>query len=239
MLVPLEEDNPLKGTPWAIYTLIAINSAIFLSVVFLPSYEHILDSFGFTPAHWTWPTVLTSMFLHVGFWHLAGNMFFFWLFGDNVEDVLRAPRFLGVYFLSGLGATFTHYAFGPESAIPCVGSSGAISGIAGVYLVFFPRARMQLVLVLRWSYINIARTNAVCGLGIWFGEQVLLGAIVQSLGGAGQGGIAFWAHAGGFAAGVLFGLVFRAEGALRRYGARPSTVTTTVRLSRRRSSGGR
>lgn len=233
MLVALEEDEEdfLQGTPWAVYTLIAINFVIFLAVVFLPSYEHILNTFGFTPARWTWLAAVTSMFLHAGFWHVAGNMFFLWMFGDNVEDVLGAAAFLGVYLLSGFAATAVHYCAAPDSTVPCVGASGAISGVLAVYVALFPWRSMHLSIWLGRLHIRTFQTRAMFAGVAWFAEQTVLAMVGISE----YIGIAFWAHIGGFAAGALLGLVLRYTGALERYRKRPWGQTIHLRARRHRA----
>jgi len=149
-------------------------------------------------------TFLTSMFLHADLIHLGGNMLFLYIFGDNVEDTFGHARYLAFYFLAGIAASFAHILFvanSPDSAIPTIGASGAISGVLGAYLVLFPRSRILTLVVLYW--ISVAAIPAVIFLGLWFAFQFLYGALAVG------GGIAYWAHIGGFVAGLFFGVVWR------------------------------
>jgi membrane associated rhomboid family serine protease len=145
--------------------------------------------------------VLTSMFLHGGWMHLIGNMWFLWLFGNNVEDSMTRPRFLVFYLLCGLGAAFAQVLADPRSYIPMVGASGAISGVMGAYLVLYPRARVYTFVPLGFIFTSIALPAWVM-LIYWMAIQVF-GGLAQSVASEG-GGVAFWAHVGGFFAGVVF-----------------------------------
>jgi membrane associated rhomboid family serine protease len=138
-ILPIERHNPLSRTPWTVYLLIAANALIFFALFFRPSYGGVVTRFGFTPAEFVPLTLATSMFLHGGLLHLLGNMFFLYMFGDNVEDRLGAFRFLLLYFACGLAASMAQYLSGPDSTVPMIGASGAISGVVGAYMVFFPR----------------------------------------------------------------------------------------------------
>jgi membrane associated rhomboid family serine protease len=152
-----------------------------------------------------WLTPLTSMFLHGGWLHLIGNMWFLWVFGNNVEDSMGRARFLVFYLLTGLVAAAAQAATNPASAIPMVGASGAISGVMGAYIVLYPRVRVHMIVFLGFFITRIA-VPAFFMLGYWFLLQVLGGlpALARE-----SGGIAFWAHSGGFAAGMLLVLLFR------------------------------
>ncbi|MDX1515883.1 MAG: rhomboid family intramembrane serine protease [Woeseiaceae bacterium] len=160
-----------------------------------------------------WPTLVTSMFMHGGWFHIIGNMWFLWIFGDNVEDAMGHVRFLIFYLLCGLGAAGLQIAADPSSAIPMVGASGAIGGVMGAYIMLYPRVHVHLLLVLGF-YATTFAVPAVFMLGYW--------AIVQIIGGFGSigaegGGVAFWAHVGGFAAGALLIFLFRNPELLRRH----------------------
>jgi len=161
--------------------------------------------FGFTPAHHEWPTLFTSMFLHSGFWHILGNMWFLWMFGVRVENAFTKWLFLPVYLVCGFGGAGLHWLLNQHSSVPCVGASGAISGIAGIYLVLFPKSKFDLVVYFRWTALKTYQTRATAAVMAWFGEQFLLGLLTQALG---AGGIAYWAHVGGFATGAVIGGVF-------------------------------
>jgi len=158
-----------------------------------------------------WATVFTSLFLHGGWLHLVGNVWFLWVFGNNVEDAMGHLRFLGFYLVTGLVATGAHILSGPSSAIPVVGASGAISGVMGAYMVLYPRVRVRTLLVLI-VFITIVELPAWVFLGYWFLLQL------ASSGGVGAptgGGIAFWAHIGGFVAGLGLVGIFARRGAMR------------------------
>jgi membrane associated rhomboid family serine protease len=154
---------------------------------------------GSQPSH-----LVTSMFLHGSWMHLLGNMWFLWLFGDNVEDSMTRPRFVAFYVLCGLAAAFAQVVTSPDSGVPMVGASGAISGVMGAYLVLYPRVRVFALLPLGFFLTTVA-LPAWMMLVYWVGIQVLSG--VASIGQSG-GGVAFWAHVGGFAAGVLLVKLF-------------------------------
>ena len=151
-------------------------------------------------------TALTCMFVHGGWWHVIGNMWFLWVFGDNVEDAFGKVLFPVFYLLTGLAATAVHVLADPTSVQPVVGASGAISGVLGAYAVLYPRARVHTLLVL-FIFIRTVYLPAILFLGIWFAFQFL------SLG---EGGVAWWAHIGGFAAGALIALALRAGRSRRR-----------------------
>jgi membrane associated rhomboid family serine protease len=153
----------------------------------------------------TWYTPITSMFLHGGWLHLLGNMWFLWVFGNNVEDSMGHVRFLAFYLLTGLAAAAAQIGVNPSSAVPMVGASGAVSGVMGAYIVLYPRVRVHLLLVLVF-YVTRITVPAWFMLGYWFLLQLLGGIPALEREG---GGIAFWAHAGGFVAGMLLIGMFR------------------------------
>ncbi len=158
--------------------------------------------YGFTPAHPEVSAALTSMFLHAGFWHLFGNMWFLWMFGNQVEQILDRWVFCLVYIACGLGGDFLHYMLNSTSTIPSVGASGAISGVAGCFFVLFPKANFDLVFYFRFWELKTIHTHTTIAVGAWIAEQTLLGLLslrFQSF------SVAFWAHVGGFAVGLLAG----------------------------------
>lgn len=188
---PYKDENVSKSFPLVTYALIAINVVAFLWS--LGDFENIISGYGFIPADFALLTLFTSMFLHGGFGHIFGNMWYLYLFGDNVEDRLGKARYIVFYLLSGIAAALVHYLTGPSSIIPTIGASGAISGVLGAYLVFFPKVRVHVA-----SYYYSGTVPASAMIGFWFVLQLLLGT--ASLVGTGSG-IAFWAHVGGFAFG--------------------------------------
>ncbi|MGI8781040.1 MAG: rhomboid family intramembrane serine protease [Solirubrobacteraceae bacterium] len=163
--------------------------------------EQVADPACAAPTASTWLTLSTSMFMHGGLLHLGGNMLFLWIFGNNVEDSMGPVKFVLFYLLGGLAATALQVAVGPDSQIPNVGASGAIAGVLGGYLILFPRARVITVIFIVF-FFTIVELPALLVLGFWFVQQLLFGYF--DLGSAGEGGgVAYFAHIGGFAFGLL------------------------------------
>jgi membrane associated rhomboid family serine protease len=209
-MFPIRDHNPSNRTPFVTWALILTNVVVFLG--YYPDLARsdallsaFFDDWALVPAEvlagYDTHTVFTSMFLHGGWMHLIGNMVFLWIFGDNMEDLLGHLGFLGFYIVSGLGAAAGQILAGPASVVPMVGASGAIAGVMGGYLLFFPRARID-VLVIIVFLIKIFTIPAWLMLGLWFGLQLVSGLSMDVAG----GGVAYWAHAGGFVAGVLLAL---------------------------------
>ena len=205
-MFPIRDHNPSERTPFVTWMLIAINVVVFLS--YFPSLggqERLLMAFysdwALVPAEASqgraMHTIITSMFLHGGWMHIIGNMLFLYIFGDNLEDQLGHGGYLLFYLASGVAAAFAQMAADPSSNVPMVGASGAIAGVMGGYLLLFPRARVDLALII-FVIIKIITVPAWLMLGLWFGLQLVNGAASQAAG----GGVAYWAHAGGFIAGV-------------------------------------
>ncbi|MEM8684678.1 MAG: rhomboid family intramembrane serine protease, partial [Pseudomonadota bacterium] len=161
----------------------------------------------------TWHTLVSSMFLHGSWFHLIGNMWFLWIFGNNVEDSMGHGRFIVFYLLCGIAAAGAQVIVDTSSTIPMVGASGAIGGVMGAYILLFPRVNVHLLIILGF-YITTVAVPAVFMLGYWFVLQLVSG--VGSLGSTG-GGVAFWAHAGGFIAGAALVLLFRNKQRLARH----------------------
>jgi membrane associated rhomboid family serine protease len=205
-MFPIRDHNPSDRTPWVCYALILANSLIFLGYWLTLPTDRALSIFfyawGLVPEFVTggqqWHTVLTSMFLHGGWMHIIGNMLFLWVFGDNMEDEMGHLPFLAFYLASGVGAAALQIAMDPGSPIPMVGASGAIAGVLGGYLLMFPKARVDVLFIIVIIF-KIVPIRAWIVLGIWFGLQVLNGAITPTDG----GGVAYFAHIGGFVAGVV------------------------------------
>lgn len=204
--IPLRDNNPTVRKPFLTYLLLIANIAVFVYQLSLTAAGEnaFLRTFGAIPAEVSrlqnLHSLLTSMFVHGGFWHLAGNMLYLHIFGDNIEDLLGHGRFVGFYVICGLGAVISHILFDPGSHLPMVGASGAIAGILGAYLVSYPRAKVLLAIPI---FIYIFRTfwiPSIVVLGIWFLFQILLG--VLSIGTDG-GGVAWFAHIGGFVLGMI------------------------------------
>ncbi len=219
-MIPLHDDNPTTITPLITIVLIVINVFVFLWQVSLPAMEQerVVFALGSIPAVLFGEAVLatdlalvppelsviTSMFLHGGWLHLIGNMLYLWIFGNNVEDAMGHVRFVVFYLLCGIAAALAQAWQDPTSTIPMIGASGAIGGVLGAYLILHPTARI-LVLVPLGFLFPVIRVPAVVVLGIWFLMQFLESAARP----AGAGGVAYWAHIGGFIAGAVLIFVFK------------------------------
>jgi membrane associated rhomboid family serine protease len=178
-----------------------------------------------------WWTAITSMFMHGGWGHLISNMWFLWVFGNNVEDVTGRFRFVLFYLLCGLAAAAAQTLSNPASAIPMVGASGAIGGVMGAYALLFPRVRVQTLLFLGF-FIQMISVPAWGMLGYWFALQILMGLPTI---GSESGGVAFWAHAGGFIAGLVLILVFRNPRLVEAHGRATARELPRVRFPRPRA----
>jgi len=194
----------------------ALNGLAFLYELQLtrPELQVLAQTFGLVPAHFSWPAVVTSTFLHEGWIHLLGNMLYLWIFGDNVEDRLGHAVFLVFYLGCGAAAALGQVAASPDSVIPMIGASGAIAGVMGAYFVLYPQSRVLTVVFLVF-FLDMIEIPAIFFLGIWFVKEIFNG--VGSLGArAMTGGVAFWAHVVGFAAGALVGMICRLRAASSR-----------------------
>lgn len=205
-MIPLHDDNPRLMTPFVNYGLIALNVLVFLRQFSMPEVDHqaFVYTYGAIPAEIIagqgYYSLVTSMFLHGGLLHLLSNMLYLYIFGDNIEGVMGHGRYLFFYILSGIGAAVAHIFIEPQSTVPMIGASGAISGVLGAYLLKFPRAR---ILILIWIviFINTFRVPAIIVLGFWFLMQLTSG--LSSLGVESGGGVAWFAHIGGFIVGLV------------------------------------
>lgn len=202
-MIPLRDYQPSLSTPWVTLLLILTNCVVFAYELTLDpfSLNELFHTYGLIPAHPEATTFLTSMFLHGGWLHLIGNMWFLWIFGDNVEDVMGHGRYLVFYLLCGIAAGLVHVIFMAGSRVPTVGASGAIAGVMGAYMVKFPAARI-VTLVPMFFVLTTVEVPAGLMLLYWFVLQLLSGAGSLLQPGAG-GGIAWFAHAGGFVAGIV------------------------------------
>lgn len=222
-MIPLRDDQPSFSTPFINYFLIILNIIVFLWELSVGhrALTGVIAEFGVIPhkmvaglAGHTYEStagailpIFTSMFLHGSFLHLAGNMLFLWIFGDNVEDYLGHFNYLIFYFASGVVAALTHILLNLNSRMPTIGASGAIAGVLGAYFILYPRAR-----VLTWLFVIVIWLPAWLILGYWFVVQFInVSAIAES-------GVAVWAHLGGFAAGVIMIKVFPERSHRNRYG---------------------
>lgn len=248
-MIPISDDNPTRTTPYVVYALIILNVFVYLinnvgagpfgrlwnfsmipySVIHDMRVIPIINQFGQIAGfqkdmaigpHPQWITIFTSMFMHGGLFHIGGNMLFLWVFGNNIEDVLGHAKFLLFYTACGVLAAFAHIASNPNSMIPTVGASGAIAGMLGAYLLLYPQARVNTLVFLGF-FVTHVEIPAIFVLGVWFLTQ-LTG--VAGSGGTIGGGVAYWAHIGGFVAGLVIiylmggrGLAQRRRSYLERY----------------------
>lgn len=203
-MIPLRDSLPSRNRPVVTGWLIALNALVFLFELSLgpEGRESFVHSFGMTPDRFAWSTLLTSMFLHGGWLHLIGNMWFLWIYGDNVEDILGPWRYLVFYLACGMAAGLTHLAFNLDSSVPTVGASGAIAGVMGGYLRRFPHARIVTLLPL-FIFFTTIELPAYVILLYWFAIQIFSGVGDSARAGVQEGGVAWWAHAGGFVTGAL------------------------------------
>ncbi|NJR51313.1 MAG: rhomboid family intramembrane serine protease [Leptolyngbyaceae cyanobacterium CSU_1_3] len=223
-MFPLSDDNPTRLTPYVTYGLIAANILVFIYELSLapPELQAFFYNWAIVPRQLTasfsgaaidasglpeWTTLITSQFLHGGFLHIIGNMLFLWIFGNNVEDQLGHIKYLLFYIGCGVLAGLSQWFFSSGSTVPSLGASGAIAGVMGAYILRFPRASVLTLVPLGFFFWTF-RIPAVFYLGIWFVQQALYGlASLQARTNIGMqgGGVAYWAHAGGFVFGAILG----------------------------------
>lgn len=221
-MIPISDDNPVSHTPFVTWLLVAVCVAAYLWELSLGegAFDGALTALGFTPASFfgraeapsemlgipVFATIFISMFLHGGFLHLAGNMLYLWIFGNNIEEAMGHFKFTLFYFASGVAAALTMGAVDPNSAVPMVGASGAISGVLGAYMLLYPRARVHVIIPLGIIFYPLW-VRAVWVVGIWFGLQLLSAAYTDPS----KPGTAFWAHVGGFIAGLILTPVLKSR----------------------------
>ena len=244
-MFPYRDDNPTLATPVVTILLISLNVAAWIFVQGMgsePGLSRSVCQLGLIPgellgtvpvgttvrlspgtvcvlgASQAWYTPLSSMFLHGGWFHLLGNMWFLWLFGNNVEDSMGRVRYATFYVLCGLAAAAAQTIMGPSSTIPMVGASGAISGVMGAYVILYPTVRVHMLVVLVVFITRIA-VPAYLMLGYWFLLQLLGGSTAT-----GEGGVAFWAHVGGFLAGAVLIFFFKDNALVAQHRSMSRTV---------------
>ncbi|WOD39328.1 rhomboid family intramembrane serine protease [Nodosilinea sp. E11] len=219
-MVPLRDDNPVSITPGVTYGLIGLNIAVFVFQLSLSreGLDRFFDTWALVPAQLTesfqgamqapayeWFTLISSQFLHGGFFHIGGNLLYLWVFGNNIEDRLGHLRFLIFYLGCGVLAGLTQWVFDPSSTVPTIGASGAIAGVMGAYILRFPRARIVTLIPLIIFFTTV-RIPAIFFLGFWFVQQALFSlASLSSDVNLGSSGVAYWAHSGGFVFGLILG----------------------------------
>jgi membrane associated rhomboid family serine protease len=222
-MFPISDNNPTRITPYVTYVLIVVNILVFIFELSLtqPGLEQFFQlyavvpkelsaSFAGVPLNQSVPeplTLITSQFLHGGFMHILGNMLFLWIFGNNIEDQLGHVKYVIFYLTCGALAALAQWIFSTQSGIPSLGASGAIAGVLGAYILRFPNARVRTLLFLG-PFITFPDIPAIFFLGIWFVQQALYGVAslnVPSTIGMEEGGVAYWAHIGGFVFGAILG----------------------------------
>lgn len=196
-MFPFKDENPTRRRPVVTYALIIINVAIFVGTLFVGINES-ANEYGMKPAEvlagQNLHTLFTSMFLHGGILHILFNMWYLWIFGDNIEDVLGRGKFILFYLGAGLAASFVHAISGPASMVPTIGASGAIAGVLGAYIVLYPWAKVYALV-----FYILATVPALVIIGFWFVLQLISASVFW----AATAGVAYWAHIGGFLAGIL------------------------------------
>ena len=216
-MFPVSDVIPSRTVPVVTVSLIVVNSLVFLYQVMLPprGLQVFVAHYALIPAWFSLASVLTSMFLHGGWMHIIGNMLYLWIFGDNVEDQLGHVGFLIFYLAAGTVAAVGQVMINPHSAIPMLGASGAIAGVMGAYFVLYPESRVLTAIFILF-FFDLVEIPAIFFLGIWFLMQLLSGVGSLGVSNAAGGGVAFFAHIGGFITGLLAGAVLRIRG-IRRW----------------------
>ncbi|MBI1862566.1 rhomboid family intramembrane serine protease [Candidatus Microgenomates bacterium] len=207
-MFPLYDNTPRRSFPWVNYLIIAVTIAVFLVQLGAPDMEAFILKYAFVPSHFSffnpqsYQYVLYSIFLHGSILHIVSNLWFLRVFGDNVEDAMGHFKYLLFYLLGGIIAVFSQYLVAPHTSIPMIGASGAISAVSGAYFVYFRNSRVKtlVALLVIWTVVDL---SASVVLGYWFLMQVLSSLVSLAAVDGGQGGVAFFAHVGGFAFGYL------------------------------------
>ncbi|MBI5205014.1 MAG: rhomboid family intramembrane serine protease [Nitrospirae bacterium] len=210
-MIPFKDDNPTSTFPFVTIGIIAINILVYIWEIMSPAGEkYIVYSYGAIPSNLisfdtmqpVHPvlTIFSAMFLHGGILHIAGNMLYLWIFGNNIEDMLGHFKFFMFYLTSGIVAAYSHAIMASSSSVPMIGASGAVAGVLGAYLLLFPRAKVHTLIFLGF-FIEVVKIPALIVIGFWAIIQVVNGLLTQ--GSAAQGGVAWFAHVGGFLVGLL------------------------------------
>lgn len=235
-MIPLKDDIPSKTFPIVNITLIVINVVVFFFELMLGSHLQVfIEQFGVIPIKYFYEGIqlstgeviyfsdysriiplFSSIFLHGGWFHLFGNMLYLWIFGDNVEDRMGHFRYLIFYILCGLSASITHIIMNSESSVPTIGASGAIAGVLGAYMFLYPNAKV-IVLLPIFIFFEVIQLPALFVLGLWFVMQLFQGTLALSVESSATGGVAWWAHIGGFIFGAITVHIFK------RKSRKPST----------------
>ncbi len=208
-MIPLRDVIPSRTTPYITVTIIVLNAVAWFFELSMGERQltEFLYFYGVVPAAFSWPTLITSMFLHGSWSHVIGNMWYLWIFGDNVEDRLGHGRFIVFYLLCGMAAAIGQIVMDPSSELPTIGASGAIAGVMGAYFVLYPQSRV--LTLIPWIFIQIVEIPAIVLLGFWFLMQFLSAGAIAVTANTHGGGVAFAAHVAGFVVGMVGVFVFR------------------------------
>ena len=208
-MIPLRDVIPSRTTPYITVTIIVLNAVAWFFELSMGERQltEFLYFYGVVPAAFSWPTLITSMFLHGSWSHVIGNMWYLWIFGDNVEDRLGHGRFIVFYLLCGMAAAIGQIVMDPSSELPTIGASGAIAGVMGAYFVLYPQSRV--LTLIPWIFIQIVEIPAIVLLGFWFLMQFLSAGAIAVTASTHGGGVAFAAHVAGFVVGMVGVFVFR------------------------------
>jgi len=209
-MIPLRDVIPSRTTPYITVTIIVLNALAWLFELMLPHEQlsDFLTAYGVVPAYLAWPTLITLMFLHGSWSHVIGNMWYLWIFGDNVEDRVGHGRFIIFYLLCGIAAGLGQVFMDPNSMLPTIGASGAIAGVMGAYFVLYPHSRV--LTLIPWIFIQVVEMPAIALLGFWFLMQLFsAGTIAMTAASHGSGGVAFAAHVAGFVMGLIGVFLFK------------------------------
>src|SRR6266852_5173492 len=209
-MIPLRDVIPSRTTPYITITIIVLNALAWLFEISLPHdvLNEFITVYGVVPAAFSAPTLITSMFLHGSWLHVLGNMWYLWIFGDNVEDRVGHGRFIVFYLLCGIAAALGQVAVDPHSTLPTIGASGAIAGVMGAYFVLYPHSRV--LTLIPWIFLQIVELPAIVLLGFWFVMQLFsAGTLAVTSSTHGSGGVAFAADVAGFIVGIVGVFVLR------------------------------
>jgi membrane associated rhomboid family serine protease len=208
-VIPLRDVIPSRTTPYITVTIILLNALAWLYEVSMPepALSRFLYIYGVVPAAFSPATLITSMFLHGSWSHVIGNMWYLWIFGDNVEDRVGHGRFIIFYLLCGIAAAMGQIVMDPNSTLPTIGASGAIAGVMGAYFVLYPHSRV--LTLIPWIFLQVVELPAVFLLGVWFLMQLLNAGTIAVTASTQGGGVAFAAHVAGFVVGVIAIFFFR------------------------------
>jgi membrane associated rhomboid family serine protease len=208
-MIPLRDIIPSRTTPYITVTIIALNVMAWLFELSLPRdvLPVFLQVYGVVPGDFHAPTLISSMFLHGGWSHVIGNMWYLWIFGDNIEDRLGHARFIVFYLLCGITAALGQIVVDPYSTLPTIGASGAIAGVMGAYFVLYPHSRV--LTLIPWIFLQVVELPAIVLLGFWFLMQLFSAGAIAVTASTHGGGVAFAAHVAGFVMGMIGVFVFR------------------------------